>query len=241
MSPPPGREPGVAPVAPRVGPLPAPSATTTAVAPARVPWSWRLREALASYLPMLLMAALALGTWWLVKNTPEAPTARADRPLRHEADYTMRDFTVQRFTREGRLRIEVEGREARHYPDTDTIEIDGVQIRAIAPDGGVTVATARRALANGEATEVQLLGGAQVVQEPQRPGDEPIEFRGEFLHAFLDTEQLRSHLPVTIWRGNAELQAGALEYDHKTRLLNLSGKVRATLPPPGATTRGLGR
>jgi lipopolysaccharide export system protein LptC len=201
-----------------------------------VPWTWQLRSALATYLPLLVMALLALGTWWLVKNTPGSDDQRVDRPVRHEADYTMSRFVVQRFDADGKLRVEMEGREARHYPDTDTIEIDDVQMRAIAPDGAVTIASARRALSNGKATDVQLMGGAQVVREAQA-GEPPMEFRGEFLHALIDAQKLRSHLPVTIWRGDDELQAGSLDYDHQTRLLQFGGRVRATLQPPGATVR----
>jgi hypothetical protein len=39
----------------------------------------RLRELLGAYLPLLLMALLALGTWWLVKNTPR-PSGAGDQP-----------------------------------------------------------------------------------------------------------------------------------------------------------------
>jgi len=59
------------------------------------PLRWRLVELLSSYLPLLLMGVLAMGTWWLVKNTPlsddpriaaalhaAGPAARADRGRR---------------------------------------------------------------------------------------------------------------------------------------------------------------
>ena len=51
------------------------------------PWHVRLRDAISSYLPLLLMALLALFTWWLVKNTPRAcrpgrPTAASPAPTR---------------------------------------------------------------------------------------------------------------------------------------------------------------
>ena len=200
---------------------------------AHVPWLWRVRESLSSYLPLLLMALLALGTWWLVKNTPSPESAPSERRLRHEPDYTMREFMVQRFAPDGRLRVQLEGDELRHYPDTDTIEVDNVRLRAFAPDGNVTNASARRALSNGDATEVQLLGGAQVVREA-RAGAPAMEFRGEFLHAFLATEQVRSHLPVTLRQGATELRGDSLAYDHLTRTAQLSGHVHATLVPANA-------
>ena len=159
-----------------------------------------------SYLPLLLMALLALGTWWLVENTPVAEGPGVAAPPRHEPDYTMRQFTLMRFARDGSLRDQIEGDVALHFPDTDTLEIDNPRIRAVAPDGTVTLATAQRALANGDGSEVQLLGGAHVTREAT-PTEEAIEFRGEFLHAFLNTERVRSHLPVRVKQGATEVRA----------------------------------
>jgi lipopolysaccharide export system protein LptC len=194
------------------------------------PWRWRVLEMVSAYLPLLLMVVLALGTWWLVKNTPLAGESRAAAPLRHEPDYEMRNFAVQRFTPQGPLRAQIEGDAMRHYPDTDTLEIDNVRLRAVGPDGRVTVATARRAISNGAATEVQLLGGAEIVREATA-GDEAINFRGEFLHAFLDTERVRSHLPVTVTRGGTQVQADGMEYSHLDRLIQFSGRMRASFLP----------
>ena len=141
----------------------------------RLPWHLRVLEAATSYLPVLLMGALALGTWWLVNVSPPPEVQREPAPPRHEPDYTMQHFTVQRFASDGRLRVQIEGAEMRHYPDTDTLEIDRVTIRAWSPAGQPTVATAERAIANGDASEVQLLGGARVVREGDLPSDR-IEF-----------------------------------------------------------------
>ena len=78
-----------------------------------------------------MMAVLASGTWWLVRNAPSVDTPREAAPLRHEPDYTMTRFVVQRFGSDGALRTEIEGERLRHYPDDDTLEIDQARIRAI--------------------------------------------------------------------------------------------------------------
>lgn len=194
-----------------------------------VPWGYRLREGLSSYLPLLLMALLAASTWWLVKNTPQADGEGADKPLRQAPDYTMTGFSITRFSPEGRVVLRIAGDALRHFPLTDRLEIDGVRIHAIAPDGRTTEATARRALANGDGSEVQLLGGAQVIS--QLDGAKVLEVQGEFLHAFLRFERIRSHLPVRLRHGSTETQAGGLEYDHLQQQLQLSGPVRSTLVP----------
>jgi len=197
----------------------------------RQPWHWRVGQLLSAYLPVLLMAALASGTWWLVRNTPRDPVPRDTAAPRHEPDYTMQGFTLQRFGADGRLRVQVQGAQMRHYPDTDTLEIDGVTIRALSPDGSVTHASARRAVTNGDASEVQLLGGAQVVRENHRDGQK-VEFAGEFLHAFLTTERVRSHLPVQLRQGTSELRVGSIDYDHLTQFARLGPPVRARFEVP---------
>ena len=201
---------------------------------ARLPWHLRLLETVTAYLPVLLMAVLALGTWWLVKNTPLAEVQKPEAPPRHEPDYTMRQFQVQRFAADGRLRVQIEGDELRHYPDTDTLEVANPRIRAIGPDGRLTRAAAQRALSNGDGSEVQLFGQAEVVREPLAAGEAPVEFRSEFLHAFLATERLRSHLPVVVRRGASELRSVGMEYDNLSRVIDLKGRVKASFEPPPA-------
>lgn len=197
---------------------------------ARLPWHLRLLETVTAYLPVLLMALLALGTWWLVKNTPLPEAQQPEAPPRHEPDYTMQQFQVQRFGADGRLSVQIEGDELRHFPDTDTVEVSHPRIRAIGVDGRVTRASAQRALSNGDGSEVQLFGNAEVLREGAA-GEAPIEFRSEFLHAFLLTEKVRSHLPVVVRRGATELRAVGMEYDNLARVIELKGRVRATFEP----------
>lgn len=199
----------------------------------------RALELLSSYLPLVLMAVLALGTWWLVNNAPVSQTPAATGPLRHEPDYQMSHFTVRRFGADGAMRAQIDGDTMRHYPDTDTLEIDNVRIRAIAADTRVTLADARSAVSNGDGSEVQLRGGAHVVRQGLG-AQEPMEFRGEFLQAFLDTEQVRSHLPVTLTRGRTVIRAQAMAYDNVSSLLELKGPVDAVFVPP-ATAAGASR
>ena len=200
-------------------------------------WPRRAVEALFAYLPIVLMALLALATWWLVKNTPVPGPELAPAPPRHEPDYTMSEFLVQRFAADGALRVQIEGAQMRHYPDTDTLEIEHPRIVSYAPDGRQTVARAQRALANGDASEVQLQGEASGRRGALGAG-EAIEFRGEFLHVFAHAEKLRSHLPVWVRKGATELRADGFEYDHLARTLDLKGRTKATFLPPGARRSG---
>ena len=124
-------------------------------------------DQLSVYLPVVLMAVLALGTWWLVRNAPKPALIVEARPAGHQPDYFMKSFSVKSFDAKGRSQSEVEGEQARHYPDTDTLEIDTVRVRSVRMDGSVTVATANRGLSNADGSEVQLFGNEVVTRDAQ--------------------------------------------------------------------------
>jgi lipopolysaccharide export system protein LptC len=196
----------------------------------------RTANQLAVHLPVLLMGVLALGSYWLVRNAPVAKATAADRVLSHEADYFLRKFSVKTFSPEGRLKNELFGVVAKHYPDTDTIEIDNVRIHNFNELGRrTTITSANHAISNGDNSEVQLYGNARSIRESSIDASgvlQPrVEIKGEFLHAFINEERLKSHLPVNIQRGNSEISADSLEYDNLSRVIKLQGRVKAIIPP----------
>ncbi len=196
------------------------------------PWLWQAQSLVSNYLPLLLMAMLASGTWWLVKNTPllDAPGELA--PPRHVPDYRMANFELQRIGADGQLKVQIAGAELRHYPDTDTIEIDQVRVRAIAPDGSLAIAEAKRALSNGDGSDMQLVGDVHLRRLAPDAGEgapAQLEVRGEFLQALSNSEILRSHLPVTIRQGSSTLSTQNFEYRHLSGQITFTGKAQAQI------------
>lgn len=187
------------------------------------------------YLPVLLMGLLALATYWLVRSTPSLEQRAPPAPAQHLPDYFMHKFSVKTFNARGLLRSEVMGQDARHFPDTDTLEIEQVQIRSFNEDGQQTTATARQALANSDASEIQLIGQALIERKASRDksgkAQAALTFKGEFLHAFMDTERVKSHKPVELTRGQDRFTADSLDYDNKNRVMLLKGRVRGQLMP----------
>lgn len=194
--------------------------------------SW---EGATLYLPVILMGLLALGTWWLVRNAPQALVPAVASAPRHEADYFMHDFSVKNFDASGRLQSEVQGAVARHFPDTDTLDIDAAKMRSLAPNGRLTRASADRALTNADGSEVQLFGNAVVTREALASASGQVqprlEFRSEFLHAWPQTERVSSNQPVVITRGRDRFTADTMAYDNLDQVLELRGRVRGVLMP----------
>ena len=194
----------------------------------------RAIDRLSIYLPVILMGVLALGTYWLARNTPSLAPLAAQRAPGHDADYFLRGFSVKSFDPNGRLKTQINGTEAHHYPDTDTLEIEQPRMRSYSETGALTVATARRAISNADGSEVQLFGDAVVTREGNDAKGAPqpkLEVRSEFLHVFANTEKLRTNKPVTLKRGSDVFQGDSLDYDNLTRVMQLQGRVHGVLQP----------
>lgn len=187
------------------------------------------------YLPLVVMGMLALGTYWLVRSTPAVSGDTAARAVTHEPDYFMNGFSVKTFDSVGRTRTEVVGEKARHYPDTQWLEIDNIRIRSFDEKGRLTTATANQGLTNEGSTEVQLLGNALVIREADTAKHSGaaarMEYRSEFLHAFLTTEKVKSHKPVELLRGSDRFTADSLEFDNVEQVLQMRGRVLGVLVP----------
>ena len=204
---------------------------------------WRkllfLWDRTAIYMPLLMMGVLALGTYWMVRNTPIFGTPEVVKEVGHEVDYFMQNFTIKTFDESGKLKSEISGTEARHFSDTDILEIDHARIRSINVEGKLTTATANRAYSNADGSEVQLVGNAVVIRQPSRDAQgnatQKLEFRGEFLHAFLNEERVQSHKPVLLIRGADQFTGNVFSYNNLDQVALLTGRVRGVLMPKSST------
>jgi lipopolysaccharide export system protein LptC len=58
-----------------------------------------------------------------------------------------------------------------------------------------------------------------------------MQYRSEFLHAFMNTERIKSHKPVELLRGKDSFSADSMDFDNAAQVLQLDGRVRGTLVP----------
>lgn len=195
---------------------------------------WRVYlERLSIYAPVVLMALLALGSYWLLRATPPTPAPTPDRPEVHDASDVMRRFSVRTYGPGGQLKTEVFGEEARRYPDDGSMEIDQARIRSFNADGVPMTAQARHIWTNAGQEEYVLKGDAVVVREaatlPSGQRLERLEFRGDHLHVFVKDERVVSRQPVLLIRGHNQVRAQRMDWSETERVAHLEGQVRATL------------
>jgi lipopolysaccharide export system protein LptC len=194
----------------------------------------RLLDRLALYLPAVLMALFALGSWWLVRSLPSLFAEPKTQQVRHEPDYFLSGFSVKSFDNTGRLTRELSGDRAQHFPDTDTLDISQVQLRGQNQEGKRVMARSDRAIAKGDGTLVTFIGNVHFTQPASMNGEKPqaaTEMRSQEIQAFVKEERLVSHVPVEIRRGQDVFTAERMAMNSKTGEYELSGKVRGLVNP----------
>ena len=206
---------------------------TQAPRPRRALWG-RAWDSLSLYLPVLLMMLLALASYLLLRATPEPPKPPPERPLTHEPDYFMKRFSVKVYAENGALTAEMFGAEAHHFPDTDTVVIDGARVRAYNENSQLSTATARQIIANGAATEFELKEDAVVVRQAGKTSSgqrlSRMEFHGQYLKVSTKPEFVVSDQPVLLTRDLDQMTADALDYQgDEKQVVVLTGNVRAKL------------
>ena len=130
----------------------------------------RSLDRLALYLPGILMAFFALGSWWLVRSLPSLLNDAPAKSVRYEPDYYLEQFSVKSFDKQGRLSREVSGQRAKHYPDSDTLEISNVTLRRQNSNGQRDdVFSANSMQLNSKTNEYELTGQVRGVISPSKP------------------------------------------------------------------------
>jgi len=193
-------------------------------------WVRRLLDKLSVYLPMVVMALLASGSWWLVRSVPELLTPTTNAPVRQEPDYRLADFSVKSFDANGRLTREVAGDAAQHYPATEALHVEQVRIAAQGDSGTRMNARAKQGIATDDGKQVTLIGDAYAIQHPNDTTPQ-VELRGTRLVALPDEDRLVSSDPVHITRDRDVFTADTMDFNSHTGGYVLQGRVRGTLAP----------
>lgn len=190
----------------------------------------QLLDRLSIYLPLIVMALLASGSWWLVRSVPALITPEANKPARQDPDYRLGDFSVKSFNASGRMTRELIGDKAQHYPATEALHIDQVRIYAENDNGARMNARSDKGVATDDGTQVTLIGNAYAIKHPQdtRP---QIELRGERLVALPDEDRVVSADPVQITRDRDVFTGNTMDFNSNTGEHVLQGRVRGTLAP----------
>lgn len=190
----------------------------------------RLLDRLSVYLPLIVMALLASGSWWLVRSVPDLIAPETGKPVRQDADYRLSHFSVKSFDASGRMKREVSGHNAQHYPATEALHIEQIRIYAESDSGAKMNARAIKGVATDDGSNVTLTGDAYAIRHPYNTSPQ-VELRGDRLVALPDEDRVVSSDPVHITRDRDVFTAATMDFNSNTGQYVMQGRVRGTLAP----------
>lgn len=211
------------------------SAAAAGKARQRQPFIWRLQQWLSNYLPLAIMALLALFTTWLLRQAPSADVPTEGVPLRDAPDYEMRGFELQRFNADGATQAWLRGDRLRHYPIDDRVLIDRIRLEARHEDGSLLVAEALTAEGPQDGSELQMKGDVRVRRFA--PGADAarsapiLELQTQQLLVERDGRRISSKQPSVALSPGQRMEVAGFTYTHGTGALTFKGPTRIELAP----------
>ncbi len=193
-----------------------------------------LLDRLSSYLPLIVMALLALASWWLVRSVPTLMAPATQKPERHEPDYRLANFSTKTFDASGRLTRDISGDKAQHYPATEELHIAQVRIFAANDQGSAMHARSQQGVATDDGKKVTLIGDAMAIRSAFNTSPR-IELKSDRLVALPDEDRVVSDDPVRIVRDRDVFMAASMDFNSQTGIYELRGRVRGTIAPKAST------
>jgi lipopolysaccharide export system protein LptC len=193
-------------------------------------------ERSAILLPLVLLALLALLTFWIDRVVqPSKP--RLDGNNRHDPDYILHDFSTSRTDMDGNLRNQLAAAEMRHYPDDDSTFLIRPRYTLYTINKPYTQIESQRGTVSSNGENVQLMDSVKVVRGAFEDRGE-MTMHTEFLNINSKDDIATTDRPVVITQApKTVIHATGMIYDKKNKTVQLLNKVRVHYEKPANTGR----
>ncbi len=187
-----------------------------------------MMQRLTAWFPVVLLAAVAAVTVWLDRQV-QPPERTRDGKMRHDPDYIVENFAATRIGPDGTPRYTLSARRMVHYPDDDTTHIDAP--RLVNFGAADTTMTSKTAMLSSNGENIYLTDDVLLVRAAYADKSE-LTVRTSWLHIIPDADTAKTDRPVQITDANTLITSIGLEFNHKTRILNLLSNVRGRYEKP---------
>lgn len=171
---------------------------------------------------LFILAAL---TFWLDRASQFNGSEK--KPLRHDPDYIVDNFTVKRFDAQGKLYQTLQADRMQHYPDDDSTEVE--LPRMVYHAERPTFIKADKAWIDSGGKTVQLEQNVLLIHE--NIGAPSTQITSSSMTVLPDEEVARTQVPVTITQGHSVIHGQGLDANNKTQISVMRGRIQGTIAP----------
>ena len=182
----------------------------------------------SSWFPVLLLASLAMLTYWLDAQV-QGP-GRGARAQRADPDYFLEDFSATRFGIDGSVVQQLNAKKMIHYPEAIPTEVEAPNLTDTQPGRATMRARADAAKVSPDNEHIYLSGNV-VAERDGTDGKGKLVVSTEYLHVQPKLERADSDRRVTIVDASGRHIGNGMDVDNKAHTLKLRNGVTGELPP----------
>ena len=192
--------------------------------------------------PLLLMSALTLMTFWLVKKNTPPESSMLERIRLHEPDYIIKNGTLSALNEQGNTKYRILGNKVTHYDDDASIDIDAPRMRLFQPDKAPVTVKSNTGHLDGDLTILELFDNASIFR-PQQAATvtEPASLRmlasSSYFKVLINDDIVKTDRPITLEQGMSIMNSTeGGTFDNIQQSMTLSGQVKGRIEraPRGA-------
>ena len=185
------------------------------------------------FLPILLMAVLTLGTYWMVQMNE--PNLNTEKQKRHAPDYIMEGVVVTTLGPEGNTKFRVVGQKLIRYEDDASSEIDWPIARRFHETKPPITVKADKGFLDGDMTILDLVGNASLTRPAQaatatQVGSARLLMTSSKFTVLMNEDIVKTSRPVNLEQGLSIMtsQEGAV-FDNVHQKLTMIGQVKGRI------------
>jgi lipopolysaccharide export system protein LptC len=176
------------------------------------------------WLPIAVLGALVALTFWLERQV-RLESVRGTQAASDKPDIIIDNFNATRTTRDGQLQFSLKAVRMLHYPAGDTSRLEKVSFESQTGSAGRITATSDKGTVLQGGNRV-LLEGNVVVRSAATEGERAWQVTTPRLEILPQENRAMTDAGVHYSSQGLEMDAASLDYDTKTKALNLK-QVRA--------------
>ncbi len=176
------------------------------------------------WLPLVILMLLAALSYWIEQSVQLPDNGNGSE--RKDPEGIMENFDALRTDAAGQPHYRLTARTLRHYSGSKRTELESPRIVQLDPKIGEVSVVADKATVSSDGHEVDLRGNVHAVRAAHA-GQSALSLKTAQVLVFPDRDLLRAPGAVEINDANLNVQASAMEFNYKQRVIKLTGRVHA--------------
>ena len=178
----------------------------------------------AIWLPLAIMALLAVLSFWLERSIQEA--AAPGKTNGQQPDSIIERFSATSTDETGVPRYRLTAGKLSHFTHSGATLLEQPRFTHLHARHGELVVSSAKASVSAKGEEV-LFTGNTLLKRVEAQGREVLSLSSPSLKVLTEQEQIFTQQPVTITAPGLHLTAAGMHLSGKTRILKLKGRVKA--------------